>query len=318
MSQPAFCVALCTYRGERYLRAQLASIAGQTRLPESLVVVDDASDDRTAEIAYDFARTAPFDVRVEVNPENLGYVRNFERAIARACGDLIVLSDQDDVWRADKLERIAEAFESVPSAGLAFSDGLVVDADLAPTGERIWETLRFSGSDRRRAARGELFPRLLPGNVVTGATLAFRADFRDLVLPMNLDGVHDHWIALMISAVAPVVPIPEPLVLYRQHGGNQLGARQTLTARLARARHGGVVERRLAQQLAALQRLRQCPGVRDSHLSALQDSIDHLRVRSGIAGTRLRRIPPITRELLRGRYRLRSNGLSSALRDLIL
>src|SRR5580698_1985958 len=96
-------VALCTYNGERFLPEQLASIREQSRLPDELVICDDASADQSVAIATRFAERAPFPVRIEANSRNLGSTPNFARAIELCNGDAIVLSDQDDVWLPDKL-----------------------------------------------------------------------------------------------------------------------------------------------------------------------------------------------------------------------
>src|SRR5882762_9087557 len=96
-------IAMCTYNGARYLREQLDSIAAQTRPPSELIVCDDNSLDETREIVAGFAASAPFPVRLGVNEQNLGSIRNFERAIKLCEGDLIALSDQDDVWLPEKL-----------------------------------------------------------------------------------------------------------------------------------------------------------------------------------------------------------------------
>lgn len=88
--------AMCTYNGEKYLREQLESIARQTLLPNELVVCDDCSSDETVEIIQDFSRNAPFSVRLMINENNLGFAKNFEKAITLCSGEIIVLSDQDD------------------------------------------------------------------------------------------------------------------------------------------------------------------------------------------------------------------------------
>ena len=93
-----FSVAMCTYNGARFLGAQLASVAAQARAPDELVVCDDRSTDETARVVEEFAAAAPFRVRLHVNERNLGTTRNFERAVSLCEGDLIALSDQDDVW----------------------------------------------------------------------------------------------------------------------------------------------------------------------------------------------------------------------------
>src|SRR5271165_5482550 len=108
-------VAMTTYNGERFLSEQLRSIAAQQRLPDELVVADDHSADRTWEIVTDFARTAPFPVRLHRNEPRLGWRGNFMSVLARCESDLIALCDQDDVWEPTKLA-IAERGMDEPDA----------------------------------------------------------------------------------------------------------------------------------------------------------------------------------------------------------
>src|SRR5918997_119590 len=202
-----FSVAMCTYNGARFVAEQLASVAAQTRPPDELVVCDDGSADETRELVGEFAARAPFPVRLSVNERNLGSTRNFGRAISLSAGDLIALSDQDDVWHPEKLEKLEARFDARPSVGLVFTDAELVD-------------------ERLRVRRGRALDVLLPGWSVTGATMAFRADFRDLVLdiPEDLALIHDGWIALMVAAVSEIDYIAEPLIQYRQHPRQQVGA----------------------------------------------------------------------------------------------
>src|SRR4051812_21315110 len=126
-------IALCTWNGARFLQAQLDSYLAQRRRPDELVVCDDGSSDATMQILTQFAQHSPFPVRISRNPQRLGVVANFEKAIGLCQGDVIVLSDQDDVWNPDKLEQIA-AHLARSDAAAVFSDVNVVDANLAPLG----------------------------------------------------------------------------------------------------------------------------------------------------------------------------------------
>jgi glycosyltransferase involved in cell wall biosynthesis len=321
MSGLRFCVALCTYQGQAFLPEQLASIARQTRLPDRMVIVDDASTDGTVDVARRFAAAAPFPVALCRNPRNLGYAQNFERAIRQAEGDVIVLSDQDDVWREDKLERMEAEFLRSPAVGLVFSDAEVVDAGLAPLGFRLWDSVGFRPELRARFAAGHAFEVLVRGNFVTGATLALRASLRDAVLPVADGTHHDAWIAILAAALAEVVPISEPLIRYRQHGGNQIGAhRVTLLGRLRRARRlrFNDMERLRVQHQAVLRRLTELGADTPARTAALEDAIRHLGVRTGLSDRRARRLAPIAGEVLSGAYTRHARGLSSALRDLLL
>jgi glycosyltransferase involved in cell wall biosynthesis len=105
---------MCTYNGSRHLKSQLDSISAQTRLPSELVICDDASSDDTVPIIEQFAASVPFRVRLDVNAQNLGSTKNFEKAIQKCKGDLIALSDQDDVWLPRKLEVLEAEFQSKP------------------------------------------------------------------------------------------------------------------------------------------------------------------------------------------------------------
>ncbi|CAN5297745.1 hypothetical protein BH24GEM2_BH24GEM2_11160 [soil metagenome] len=306
---------MCTYNGAAYLREQLDSIVVQTRRPDRLVIVDDHSSDESVEIARAFADVANFPVEVSVNQHNLGYAKNFERAIELSQGDLIALSDQDDVWRPLKLEKIAATFDSSPSTGLVFSDAELVRGDLSPLDYRVWPAVRFSQASQAQVCRGEAFEVLLRGNIVTCATMAFRSTFKDLVLPIE-GGLHDAWIALLISAVADVTMLPEPLIDYRQHPSNQIGARKS--SRLRRLSAAKRLQRSELRRLeSAAKRLVEHGGVSAERLALLDEMIAHLAIRIELPERRVLRLRSISRDLWTGRYRRLWGTSRSALHDLV-
>ena len=221
-------IAMCTYNGARYLREQLDSIAAQTRLPDELIVCDDGSTDNTREIVKAFAIGQAFPVKLFINEGNLGSIKNFEKAIGLCGGDFIALSDQDDVWHLEKLKLIEEAFLRMPGAGLVFTDLEMVDENLQSLGYRAWQcqTVQFKQEEQTLLLKGRALDVLLTRNVVVGCAMAFRARFKDLVLPIPGIGEwlhHDYWIALMVSSVANLAFIDRPLMKYRQHPNQQLG-----------------------------------------------------------------------------------------------
>ena len=95
-------VAMCTYNGEKYIREQLMSIRNQTLRIDEIVICDDCSEDDTVEIIENLIRQYDLPVRLHVNTWNHGYRKNFEQAICRCSGDIIFLSDQDDIWLPTK------------------------------------------------------------------------------------------------------------------------------------------------------------------------------------------------------------------------
>lgn len=314
-------VALCTFNGARFLPEQLASIAAQTQWPDELVVCDDGSTDNTLDLVRAFAATAPFPVRVQVNPDRLGSTGNFAQAVSLCTGDLIALADQDDVWRPEKLARLEHALRDQPGAGLVFSDATMVDERLRSLGYTLWEAVEFRPRERRQFRDGQAFPSLLRRYRVTGATMAFRAACKNLVLPIPGQWVHDAWIALLIAAVAPVALVEEPLLLYRQHAGQQLGERkrgllqQYRVARsMTRESYQAVVER----FTEARDRLRGVPELATDRMRLLSEKIVHFQQRVHMRDPRIWRLPLIAREWWQGRYRRYSLGWKSLAQDLFL
>ena len=216
-------LALTTYNGEAYLEAQLRSIAEQTRPPDEMVVCDDGSKDRTLEMLEAFAASVPFPVRIVRNEVNLGSTRNFEKAAMLCTGEAIAFCDQDDVWLPEKLARCEAALEANPNAGLVFTDATVVDRELKSLGFTMWEAVLFNAERQHRMTHGEAMEVLMERNVVTGACMMFRATVLDLVVPFSTLWVHDAWIAMLVSLFYDMAIVPEPMMLYRQHGNNQIG-----------------------------------------------------------------------------------------------
>ncbi len=316
-------VAMGTYNGSAFLADQLQSIAAQDLLPDELIVCDDASTDDTVAKIREFAARAPFEVRLEVNAQNLGSTPNFARAVDRCRGKIIFLADQDDVWKQQKVRRLCEVLREDPGLGYAFHDATLVGADRCPLGWRLWETLLFPAREQARFNSGRAFELLLRRNLVTGMTMAFRSEYRDVLLPIPSGWVHDGWIALLLTALARARAVPEPLVLYRQHAGQQIGARpESLLDKYRRRKRADThfYEKIAEDYGAALTRLEACADrLPDrSVLASLQHKIEHWRIRAGMRAGRRWRLPIIARELLRGGYRRYGSGWKSATEDLLL
>lgn len=323
MGKQRLSVAMCTYNGAQYLREQLDSIASQTRLPDELVVCDDRSHDDTIEIVKTFASKAPFPVRLTINEENLGSTKNFEKAIELCEGDIIALSDQDDVWHPEKLMRIEAVFSTSPRIGAVFTDAEVVVEDLYPLGYRLWQSVRFSRIEQKRVTKGSAVKVLLKHNVVTGATMAFRAEFKELILPIPASWVHDGWIALIIAFLADLAIIHEPLIKYRQHSKNQIGAiRKGFGQQLTKAKQtdSNTYITGLNQYMAAHERLLTISNgsYHKEVISQLEAKMAHLHARADMPKRQLQRLPMVIKELVTLRYHRYSNGWKSAAKDLFL
>ncbi len=222
---PSTSIALCTYNASRFLEQQLDSYLTQSILPNELVVCDDASTDETITILKQFKEKSPFKVFIFENEKNLGYVKNFEKAVEHCTKDIIFLSDQDDVWLPNKIERISLAFDKNPNASMALTNAHIVDDTLNKLNNTLWQEFGNNLSMFEGIGRANLFDLLLRNRVAnTGATMAFRRAIVAQIMPFPSHTViHDKWIALCQAALGSILFVDEPLVLYRQHGEQQIG-----------------------------------------------------------------------------------------------
>lgn len=225
-------IAMCTYNGEKYLQQQLESIASQTRLPDELVICDDRSTDKTTEIIRNFADAAPFPVRFNLNPVNLGgaakgITRNFEQASSLCTGDLIAFCDQDDVWMPQKLARMAQTMEQNPQLGGVFVDAQLINAQGVPKGVSLSQTTGMTQHEHRRLRQGKVLPVLLSMTKVYGCTLMVDASLLRKILPVPPNWWFDAWVPCMVAIHSELAFIPEQLFYYRIHA-NQSGVGASL------------------------------------------------------------------------------------------
>lgn len=323
---PAVSVALCTHNGMPYIVEQVSSILRQSVPPTQLVVSDDASSDGTITTIRDqVARfraerpDVPFDLIVLENTVPLGVTANFEQAIVACTGDLIVLSDQDDVWREQRLERIVAEFAASPDLTLLHGDARLVDAAGEPLGELLSQGIGFTASEQGAVRDGRAFDVLLRRNVVTGATTAFRRGLVERSVPFPASWVHDEWLAMVASIVGRVDFLAEPLVDYRQHGGNQIGAGspglRELWGRLHEPR-ADRNERLLARATALAERFSE-PDVPARIAECIRQKVAHERVRSALPRLRVGRLWPVFREWLTGRYGRFGRARFDVVRDVV-
>lgn len=329
-------IALAVYNGTNYLCEQLESYLKQTRLPDELVVVDDCSTDHTVIMLEEFAASAPFSVLILKNEKNSGSTVGFDRAISNCTGDIIFLSDHDDVWFPEKIERMSQEFSKSPELGLLQANAEVVDQQLKPMGWMVFEK-SFPEEKRKQARERGLFQVLLDRNVVGGATSAFRTEYRNFFSPMpdRIGRLHDGWIGLIISAMAKTDFLTEPLMQYRQHAGQQVGtaegeaamvfdrkkmaldAQQDYEAKISNLKFiietlTGVFERQSQNTF-----LPKAISTARAELTKAEQALDHFRVRGELSSTRPLRVPAVLAECLTGRYHKFSKGLKSVARDLI-
>jgi hypothetical protein len=249
---------------------------------------------------------------------------------------VIVLSDQDDLWLPQRLEAAEREFLALPDLGFAFADAEMCDAAGHALGYRLWQSVPFPSGARQRFHHAAddsppspatdstaAFDVILRQNIVTGATLAFAARYRSLVLPIDPQWMHDGWIALLIAAVAPVAAIDQPLIRYRQHPRQTVGAlRRSLYQQYLAARQmdRNVFLDHARMYQAVLDRLTASGAGKapPAALRRLEQKVKHYRRRSAIRRRECSRLLPSVVELITLRYRRFSLGWKSFAQDLFL
>jgi glycosyltransferase involved in cell wall biosynthesis len=320
----AVSVALCTCNGQRFLREQLDSIQSQSRAVDEIIICDDCSDDATPEVVLAFAADTSVPVKWFRNTTRLGVTKNFEKAISLCNGDAIFLCDQDDCWHPEKVATLLDRL-APRSTAMAFSNATAVNEDLSPLGYRLWDSIWFDAGEQQKVISGAALPVLLRHAIAAGATLAFKAEYLPLLLPIpDLPHSHDIWITLLLACVANIAPVDRDLIQYRLHGANHVGMRQYgLLDQIRLARHQ--IKTNAFSYLADLHEAAHARlatqttwPVKPNALELLQQKIRHSQLRHDLPRNWLHRLAPVGHELRQGNYRKYSYGYKSVLQDLFL
>ena len=237
--EPRVAILLATYNGAPWLREQLDSLLRQTHDNWVLYWRDDGSGDGSIAILQEFGRHAGQGrcVRVEEPPGRLGATGNFLALLRSVCDslaerDVVAFADQDDVWLPHKLERGVAALRAAPADEpvLYCARQILVNATL----QRLGLSHRLS--------RPAAFPAALTQNVATGCTVVLNRPAAQLVARSkpSTGTLHDWWAYLLVTAAGGrLVQDEEPVVLYRQHALNLVGAPASMTRRAVAALRRG-------------------------------------------------------------------------------
>lgn len=320
-------VALCTHNGASFIGDQIRSICRQTLPPAEIVLSDDASSDGTVAEAQRalfqaLAAVPGMQIRLRVleNESPLGVTRNFSQAMLACAGDFIALSDQDDVWHPDRLMRMANMFDCRDALLLLHTDARLVDAQGRPRGESLFHALEVKSKELERIHTGRAFGVFLRRNLATGATTMFRRSLLQYAAPIPIEWLHDEWLAIIAAAVGEVDVLEQELIDYRQHGGNQIGARRdsfTRKVQMALGTRGDIHHRRAFKAELLLERLTSLGGrVPAATIEDVRVKLAHQRFRAALPARRLARVVPVVREALSGRYDRFGRGTQGIVRDL--
>ena len=272
-------VLLAAYNGERYIARQISSILDQSWQDYILYIHDDGSTDKTAEILAEHEENYPEKIRLLHFEPTGSACRNFFAMLEQVDADYYYFSDQDDFWLPDKLETTRKALLSLENGEaavpvLAFSDLKVADADLNVTAESY---LRQTGRDPQHRDLVSILRR----NSAAGCTIGINRACRDAALgigDVSTVFMHDWWLLLTAAACGRTAYIDRPLMLYRQHGANVVGASRNKLAWLKEKAGNVLAGRQLAESKKgitykknAVQALLGLPGVTDENRLLLED-----------------------------------------------
>ncbi|AZT85881.1 glycosyltransferase family 2 protein [Marinobacter sp. NP-4(2019)] len=316
---------MATYNGAQYIQEQLQSFVGQTRQPDELIITDDCSTDQTEAIVREFAKTAPFIVEFHRNEKNLGYCGNFNAALMKTTGDLVFLSDQDDVWFPEKIEHMISVAERNPQALVVMNDAALTDGELNEVGLTKVGQIRSAG--------------FTMDNFVMGCCCGIRRELLDFCMPIpaGING-HDNWIVDFADALNSKVVDDRVLQYYRRHESNEsqfIANRTTrVTPRLAfihsvkKLFEGDVRERedaQIAQQQVMIEGIQRVQAVAPQKYHAnLEHMLETAEAAANSFELRVRvrekwllpRMAATLGLLLKGGYR-NTSGVKAVLRDLV-
>ena len=225
-------ILLASYNGEKYIAEQIDSLLAQKNRDFKLFINDDKSTDNTYEIISEYAEKYPEMIFATQNEQNSGGAKcNFIRMMIEHKDDYVMLCDQDDIWLPDKIEiSLAKIKEMETIHGM--ETPLLVHTDL----HVVNETLKMISPSYKIAMNADYSKTRLRNqiiqNTLTGCTVIYNRALSNLVTEIpQFMVMHDWWLMLIAAAFGKVAALDEQTVLYRQHGSNDIGAKDVRTLR---------------------------------------------------------------------------------------
>lgn len=206
-------IAMTTYNGSKYIAQQLESISKQTIQNYELVICDDCSKDSTVEIIKTFQQK---DSRIKLfcNEVNLGFKKNFEKAVQLCQGEYIALCDQDDVWTENHLEAL---YSNIGDNYVIAGNNELVDKDLQSLNLTFFDSHLFS-IEKYPTNKDVLRKILLSGNCFQGASMMLKKDIIQYYLPLpEKINYHDSWLAALACSLNKFTVTETVITKYRQH-----------------------------------------------------------------------------------------------------
>lgn len=203
-TNPLVSIALCTFNGDKFIEEQIQSLLAQSYNHFEIIICDDNSSDLTTDIILSYSKHEP-KIKVFLNTSNLGFNKNFKKAISLCSGEFIAPCDQDDIWNPDKIDTLLNA---IGEKDLCYADSELINE----TGVSIQKNI----SSFRRMYDGHNPLAFLLTNCVSGHSMLVR---KELLLSINIpDGLYyDWWIAIAACSRNGITYVDKPLVKFRRH-----------------------------------------------------------------------------------------------------
>ena len=201
-------IALSTHNGEAFLSKQIDSILSQNYKNIELIIVDDCSTDGTIEVLNQYKPNAV--VKIFQNEQRLGVIKNFEKAISLCTGEYIALSDQDDIWKPDKIEKLISKIK----------DGILISSDimLINKNEKIINPSWFQHQSIYIPESNFMFQAAVYQNFALGCTMLFKRELVKYIIPIPEKSLsHDWWILVLASSLGKIKVLRESLIMKRIH-----------------------------------------------------------------------------------------------------
>lgn len=227
-------IAMAVYNGSKYIEKQLESLLYQTRPADEVVIVDDVSTDNTCEIVKEFIeKNKLVNWQLFKNELNLGYKKNFHKAVSLTTGDIIFTCDQDDIWcecKLEKIEKVFEADDSVLAVSTAFS---LIDGDDRPIEGKNGYDYGLINTPLNSLLQKIGLKTIMHSNIAPGCTSAFRKRVAEIFIADSVNKIHhDYEINLIAAALDGLYYYNVPLINYRIHNNNTLGLNGKAQTRL--------------------------------------------------------------------------------------
>lgn len=218
---------MATYNGQEYLKKQIDSILAQSNRDWQLLIRDDGSCDNTISIIEDYMARFPDRIKLITDKQcHLGASLNFGRLLEYADTEYIMFSDQDDIWLPNKIEltlNVMKATEQLypDKPVLVHTDLRVIDPHSNTIADSMWSYQKLFPEI------GNNLNKITAQNVVTGCAMMINKKAKAVSIPIPREAImHDWWIAIKVAKHGKIAYVSTPSILYRQHPGNEIGAKE--------------------------------------------------------------------------------------------